>query len=91
MSSVAIMDAILKKIKAVLSESKEVLESDVSPKQAEEVSRLIGKAMSAGWTAGLQSWLATAESDAETIEVDGVTYRYKLDSEKEFLTPGGML
>lgn len=91
MSSAAIMDAVLTKIKTVLSESKEVLACDVSPEQAEEVSRLLGEAMSAGWTAGLQSWLATAESDAETVEVDGVTYRYKLDSEKEFLTPGGML
>ena len=91
MSSAAIMDAVLAKIKTVLSESKGVLASDVSPEQAEEVSRLLGEAMSAGWTAGLQARLATAESEAETVEVDGVTYRYKLDSEKEFLTPGGML
>ena len=91
MSSAAIMDVVLTKIKTVLSESKEVLACDVSPEQAEEVSRLLGEAMSAGWTAGLQSWLATAESDAETIDVAGVTHRYKLDSEKEFLTPGGML
>ena len=91
MSSAAIMDAVLAKIKTALSDSKEVLACDVSPGQAEEVSRLLGEAMSAGWTAGLQAWLATAESEAETVEIDGVTYRYKLDSEKEFLTPGGML
>ncbi len=40
---------------------------------------------------GLQTWLATAETDAETIEVEGKTHRYKLGSEKEFLTPGGMI
>ncbi len=40
MSSAAIMDAVLTKIKTVLSESKEVLACDVSPEQAEEVSRL---------------------------------------------------
>lgn len=91
MSSAGIMDAVLTKIKTVLSGSKEVLACDVSPEQAEEVGRLLGEAMSAGWTAGLQAWLATAESDAETVEVDGVTYRYKLDSIKEFLTSGGML
>jgi hypothetical protein len=85
------MDAIVSKIKTVLSEGEEVLASEVTPEQAEEVNRLLGEAMSAGWTEGLRTWLATAETDAETIEVDGVTYRYKLESEKEFLTPGGML
>lgn len=91
MSSAAIMDAIVSKIKIILSQSEEVLASDVTPDKAEEVNRLFGDAMSAGWTEGLRTWLATAETDAETVEVDGVTYRYKLDSEKEFLTPGGMI
>ena len=50
MSSAVIMDAIVSKIKRVLSEGKEVLVSDVTPQQAEEVNRLLGKAMSAGWT-----------------------------------------
>jgi hypothetical protein len=91
MSSAAIMDTVLSKIKAVLSEAGEVLASDVTPEQVEEVNRLFGRAMSAGWTAGLEAWLSTAETDAETIELDGVTHRYKLDSEKQFLTPGGMI
>ena len=91
MSSMAIMDAILSKIKTVLSQEAEVLASEVSPEQAEEVSRLLGEAMSAGWTEGLRKWLAMAETDAEAVKVSGVTYRYKLDSEKEFLTPGGVL
>lgn len=91
MSSAMIMEAILTKIKAVLSEAEEVLASAVTPEASEEVNRLLGEAMSAGWTEGLQTWLATAETDAETIEVEGKTYRYKLDSEKEFLTPGGMI
>lgn len=91
MSSAAIMDAIVSKIKMVLSEADEVPASEVTPESAEEMNRLLGQAMSAGWTEGLRTWLADAETDAETIEVDGVTYRYKLESEKEFLTPGGML
>ena len=91
MSSAAIMDAIVSKIKSVLSAEDEVLASDVSPGMAEELNRLLGEAMSAGWTEGLQAWLATAETDAETIDMDGVTYRFKLESEKEFLTPGGMI
>jgi hypothetical protein len=85
------MDAILNKIKTVLSQGEEVLASEVSPEQAEEVNRLLGEAMSAGWTEGLRKWLVTAETDAEAVKVKGVTYRYKLDSEKEFLTPGGVL
>ena len=91
MSSSAIMDAIVSKVKEVLSEAEEVLASEVTPERAEEVNRLLGEAMSAGWTEGLRTWLARAETDAETIEVNGVTHRYKLESEKEFLTPGGMI
>ena len=91
MSSAIIMESVLTKIKMVLSEREELLASAVAPEASEAVNRLLGEAMSAGWTEGLQRWLATAETDAETIEVDGETYRYKLDSEKEFLTPGGMI
>jgi hypothetical protein len=87
----AIMDAILSKVKMVLSEAEEVLASEVTPEHAEEMNRLLGEAMSAGWTEGLRTWLATAESEAETIEVNGVTHRYKLDSQKEFLTLGGIV
>ncbi len=86
MSSVNIMEVILTKIKTVLSESEEVLASEVTPEMSEAVNRLLADALSAGWTEGLQTWLMTAETDAETIEVEGDTYRYKLDSEKEFLT-----
>ena len=91
MSSAVIMDAIISKIKSVLSAAEEVLASEVTPERAEEVNGLLAEAMSAGWREGLGAWLATAETDAETIEICGVTYRYKLDSTKEFLTPGGML
>jgi hypothetical protein len=91
MSSAIIMEAMLTKIKTVLSQAEKVLASVVTPERSEEVNRLLAEAMSAGWTEGLQAWLATAETDAQTIEVDGKTYRYKLDSEKEFLTPGGMI
>jgi hypothetical protein len=91
MSSSTIMEAILTKIKVVLSEAEAVLAGEVTPERAEEVSRLFNEAMSAGWVEGLRTWLMASETDAETMEVDGVTYRYKLDSEKEFLTPGGLM
>ena len=91
MSATSIMDAVVNKIKAVLSEAKEVLASDVTPEKAEEVNQLFGEAMSAGWAAGLETWLSGGESEAETMEIDGVIYRYKLDSEKEFLTPAGRI
>jgi len=91
MSPAIIMKAILTKIKTVLSESEEMLASAVTPERSEEVNQLLGEAMSAGWTEGLQTWLATVETERDTIEVDNVLYRYKLESEKEFLTPGGMI
>ena len=87
----AIMDAIVSKVKAVLLEAKDVLASEITPQQAGRMNEVLGEAMSAGWTEGLRTWLATAETDAETIDVNGLKYRYKLDSEKEFLTPGGMV
>ena len=65
MSSASIMEAILTKIKTVLSEAEEVLASAVSPETSEEVNRLLAEAMSAGWTEGLQTWLATAETDGK--------------------------
>ena len=58
MSSAAIMDAIVSKIKSVLSAAEEVLASGVSPDMAEEVNRLLGEAMSAGWVEGLEASLA---------------------------------
>lgn len=91
MSSTTIMDAIVSKIKGVLSQAEELLVSKVTPERAEEMNRLLGAAMSAGWTEGLRAWLATAETDAQSVDMDGKTYRFKLDSEKEFLTPGGMI
>ena len=91
MSSASIMEAILKKIKTVLSEGGEVLASAVTPEASEAVNRLLRDAMSSGWSEGLQAWLATGETEAETLKVGGVLYRYKLDSEKEFLTPGGVI
>ena len=47
-SSAAIMDAIVSRIKIVLSEAEEVPASDVTPRQAEGVNRLVGEATSAG-------------------------------------------
>ena len=65
--SSAIMDAIVSKVKTVLSEAKDVLASEVTPRQAERMNEVLGEAMSAGWTEGLRTWLATAETDAETM------------------------
>ena len=87
----AIIDAIVSRVKTVLSEAEELLASEVTPERVEEMNRLLGEAMSAGWTGGLPTWLATAETDAETIEVNGVAHRYKLHSEKKSLTPGGII
>jgi hypothetical protein len=91
MSSADIMNAIFSKVKTVLSENQELLESSVTPEHAEEVIRLLGQAAAAGCGEGLKRWLQTAEIDTPTIQHHGKSYRYKLDSEKEFLTPAGII
>jgi len=48
MSAAIIMDAILTKIKAILSESDDLLSNEVSPETAEELNDLLGDAMSTG-------------------------------------------
>ncbi|MCA9131055.1 MAG: hypothetical protein KDB22_28420, partial [Planctomycetales bacterium] len=71
MSARAIMEAVLSKIKSVLLEHGELLESEVTSERAEEVNQLLAATMSAGWVEGLKSWLVTAETGAETLEKDG--------------------
>jgi len=51
----------------------------------EEVNRLVGEATSAGWAEGTRTWPATAETDAETIEVNGVTNRDKSEAGRRFV------
>lgn len=91
MSSARIMNAIVSKVKAVLSKGEELLDGPVTPERTEKMNQLLGEAATALWQECLQMWLQTAESDASIIRRDGKTYRYKLDSEKEFLTPAGMI
>jgi len=69
----------------VLSEAEEVLASDVTPEQAEEVSPLLGEATSPGWAERLRTWPATAETDAETIDRNDVTNRCKSEAGRPFV------
>ena len=73
------MDGILGEIKTVLSDVEGVLEGSMIAETSEAVNRILGKAMSAGSSASRQAWLATAETDAEIIEMDDVIYHYKLE------------
>jgi hypothetical protein len=91
MSAKEIMAAIVTKVKAVLAEAEGVLDGELTPQRAEEVSRVLRETASAAWVEGFRTWLEGHQTDAPTVEVDGETYRYKLDSEKEFLTPGGRM
>lgn len=86
-----IMSAIVTKVKAVLERAEEVLDGKLSPQQAERVSRVLTEVASTAWVEGFRTWLEGQEIDAPTVEVDGETYRFKLPSEKDFLTPGGWM
>jgi hypothetical protein len=61
----------------------------LTPEQAERVGVLLSQATSAAWVAGYQAYLKAHDTREPVIEVDGEVYRWKMDSAKEFLTPGG--
>ena len=74
-----------------MAEAEGLLAGEVSPEQAEKVGQALTAAVSAGWVAGFRTWLEEHDALEETIQREGLVYRYKLDSEKEFLTPGGRM
>ncbi len=84
-----IIEAVVERVKAELSESEKVLESELTPKEAERVGAVLTRAMTAGWVEGYHAYLEAHDTSEPTIEVDGQTYRWKMASPKEFLTPGG--
>ena len=45
--------------------------------------------MAAAWVEGYHAYLKAHDTTEPTMEVDGTTYRWKMASPKEFLTPGG--
>ena len=89
MSAKGIVQSVIEEVKSILAEAEGVLSREVTPERAEEVSRALTEAVSAGWVAGFRTWLEAHDAKAETIQREGTVYRYKLDSEKDFLTPGG--
>lgn len=91
MSAKGILQSVIDQVKSVLAEAEGVLSGEVTPERAEEVSRTLTEAASAGWVAGFRTWLEQHDPEEETIQREGKVYRYKLDSEKEFLTPGGLM
>jgi hypothetical protein len=91
MSAKGIVQSVIDEVKSVLAEAEGLLSGEVSPGRAEEVGRALTEAVSAGWVAGFRTWLEQHDAPEETIQRQGLVYRYKLDSEKEFLTPGGPL
>ena len=84
-----IIEVVIERVKAELSESKEVLEGGLTPEQAERVATALTQATSAAWVAGYQAYLKGHDTTQPTIEVHGEVYRWKMVSPKEFLTPGG--
>jgi len=91
MSAKGIVQSVIEEVKSVLAKAEGVLSGEVTAERAEAVGRALTEAVSAGWVAGFRSWLEEQDFEEETIQREGTTYRYKLDSEKEFLTPGGLM
>jgi hypothetical protein len=87
----AMMMVMAEKVKAILAENEDLLNGELSPENAESVSRVMTEAASQVWVEGFRTWLQSHETEAATIEIEGKTYRYKRDVEKEFLTPGGTM
>ena len=40
---------------------------------------------------GFRTWLTAHACQVETVEFEGQVYRYELESDKEFLTAGGLM
>jgi len=87
----AIVQAVVDKIKDVLSESKTLLNGELTPETAEKLSQVLTVATSAGWIAGFRTWLEAHEIHEGTMEINDKLYRFKIDSEKKFLTPAGIM
>ena len=84
-----IIKVVIERIKTELTKSKDVLEAELTPEQAERVGSVLTQATSAAWVTGFQTYLEAHDTQAPTIEVEGTIYRWKMLSSKEFLTPGG--
>jgi len=84
-----IIKAVVERVKAELNNSKDVLEGELTPEQAERVAAVLTQATSAAWVAGYQAYLEAHDTSQPTIQVEGEVYRWKMVSPKEFLTPGG--
>jgi hypothetical protein len=89
MQAEEIIEVVVQRVKAELSNSKEVLQGKLTPAQAERVGAALTQATTAAWVAGYQAYLEGHDTHEPTIEVEGQVYRWKMASPKEFLTAGG--
>ena len=91
MGAKEIIEAVVERVKVELSKSEKVLENELTPKAAERVGAVLTQTMAAAWVEGYHAYLNAHDTTEPTIEVDGETYRWKMASPKEFLTPGGAM
>ena len=63
--------------------------SEGQPWESKRVGAVLTRAMAAAWVEGYHAYLKAHDTTEPTMEVDGTTYRWKMASPKEFLTPGG--
>lgn len=87
----AIVQAVVDKIKGVLAEAEALLDGALTPETAEKLSEVLTDATTAGWVEGFRMWLQVHETQEDTLDIAGKLYRFKLHSEKEFLTPAGIM
>ena len=66
-------------------------DESLTPQGATKVTEAIREALSASGIAGLRKYLQSHEESSETVKKDGKVYRYKFTSDKEFLTPFGLM
>ena len=89
MKAKAIIAMITTKVKSILQEHADVLESELTVENAEIVVDAIQEAVFGGAAEGLKTWLQESETRENTILHDGQKYRFNRTSTKEFQSPFG--
>jgi len=90
------MDAIIESMSAAIRQTLSEFgqkdnEADLTPERAYAMTQALIQAAKAAGVAGLRTFLESHEEASDTVEKDGVRYRYKFTSTKQFHTFFGVL
>ena len=89
MKAKAIIAMITTKVKSILQEHADVLESELTVENAEIVVDVSQEAIFGGAAEGFKTWLQESETQENTIMHDGQKYQFNRTSTKEFQSPFG--